>query len=199
MITKVKNLSKMAIALVAFSFILVSCKKENDTATPLSLKNEKASVSTVITTVLNGNFANPASGPAGFGTVYFNVATGEQDAVGSIDYHLLFSGTNNATITPDAGYTLKYLNTTKSLSDITTGDYAAATVVTTLGMNTGTTAANGWWNYNSTTHVVSATPNVVMFLFDGTNTYAFKCTNAAGEGTATSNRGVYTFQHGLVL
>lgn len=197
--TTIKNISKTAFALVAFSLILVSCKKESDTAAPLSAQNAKASVS-AITTVVNGNFANPASGPAAFGTVYFNLATGAQDATGSIDYHVLFSSTNNGTISPDAGYTLKYLFTTKAISLITAADYTAATQVTSLTRNTSTTATpNGWWNYNSTTHVVSATPNVVLFLNDGTTTYAFKCTNATGEGTSTSNRGVYTFQHGAVL
>lgn len=197
--TTIKTISKTAAALVAFSLILVSCKKESDTAAPLNAQHAKASVS-AITTVVNGNFANPASGPAAFGTVYFNLATGAQDATGSIDYHVLFTGTNNATISPDAGYTLKYLSTTKALSLISASDYAAATPAATLGRNTSTTATpNGWWDYNSTTHVVTATPNIVLFLFDGVTTYAFKCTNAAGEGTATSNRGVYTFQHGAVL
>ena len=199
MITKIKTLSKTVIALVVFSFVLASCKKEDDSIAPLDVQNESAVVGTINTTVVNGNYGNPASGPAAFGTKYFNIATGAQDSVGVIAYHLLFTSTNNGTISPRSGYTLKYLNTTKALSAIAPADYTAATTVTSLTRNTSTTTtANGWWNYDLTTHVVSATPNVVLFVRVGTVTYAFKCTNAAGQGSATSNRGVYTFQYGVV-
>ncbi|OWK69609.1 hypothetical protein [Pedobacter sp. AJM] len=199
----IKNISKAVFALALFTLVFTSCKKENDTTGPLSLKGAKASVSSVADTIV-GRWGNPRSGGAAFGTVYANVITGAQDTVGSIAHQLLFSSHNNSTISPASGYTLSYLNTTKALSAIDASDVASATTVSSLGIATTSNAANtsltanGWLIY-STGGTVAAVQNLVVFVSDGSTTYALKFSSAVGEGTSTHNRGVYYFDRGTVL
>ena len=195
----IKNISKSIIALAAVSLIFSSCQKENNNPSPLAVQNEKAVVNPINTRVINGNYGNPALGPAAFGTRYVNIYTGAQDSVGTVAYNLRLTSTNNGTIAAKSGYTFKYLVTTTALGSISAANYATATTVTSWGQNTSTTSTpNGWWNYNSTTHVASPVANMVLFVNDGANTYAFKATAIAGQGSATSNRAVYTFQSGIV-
>ncbi|MFC6102424.1 hypothetical protein [Olivibacter domesticus] len=195
----INNLTK-GIAFLVLTFFIVSCDKKNDDAANLSLNNETAVVDPVNSVVVTGNYGNPASGPAVFGTVYLNLSTGATNTTGTGTWHVRFTSTNNSTIFPASGYTLKYLpNYTGDLADIDLSHYNAATTVSSLGRNTSTTSTpNGWWGYNETTHVVEKVNNVVLFASNGTTTYAFQATNAVGEGTATNNRGVYTFNYGIV-
>ncbi|MEH6308614.1 hypothetical protein RYH73_23380 [Olivibacter sp. CPCC 100613] len=196
----ISNLTK-GLCLGILAFIAVSCDKKNDDAANLSLNNETADVSPVNSTVVTGNYGNPASGPSSFGTVYLNLATGTTNTTGTGTWHVRFSGTNNLTINPASGYTLKYTpGYTSSLATINLDNYDDATTASSLGLNTaGTGAENGWLNYNITTHTVSKVNNFVMYVSNGTNTYAFQATNAVGEGNDTGNRGVYTFSYGPVI
>ncbi|WP_134091690.1 hypothetical protein [Olivibacter sp. XZL3] len=182
------------------AFLAVSCDKENDDAANLSLNNETAVVAPVNSTIVTGNYGNPASGPGSFGTVYLNLATGVTNTTGTGAWHVSFSGTNNLTINPASGYTLKYTaGYTSPLATIGLSNYSSATTASSLGLNTATTGANGWLNYNISTHVVTHVPNFVMYVSNGTSTYAFQATNAVGEGNDTGNRGVYTFSYGPVI
>lgn len=206
--TKIKNVIKGSFLLMAFSLVIFSCKKDNDVAGTLSVPDESAVVVPTLADTIRGRWGNPASGPGAFGTVYYNVATGAQDTVGSITYNLTFTGNNNTIIGKANGSdTLKYLNTTTALVNISFNDYYNnATTVNTFSQNTvtddlnATLTANGWWNYNSTTHVVSYTRNIVVFYraAGSSNIYAFKFNGAWGEGTSTLNRGVYALRRGRV-
>ncbi|MGF7041895.1 hypothetical protein [Mucilaginibacter lappiensis] len=211
MISIIKNLSKTAIAVIAVSIAFTSCTKDNsDSSKPLTATNQSATVTGITTTLLTGNYGSPTPAPGVYGTKYLNIATGAQDSTGTITYHLTFTSTNNLAIAPKAGagYTFKYLNTTKSLATVNNADYTAATTVatgSTLNLNTLTDSlntglgANGWLNYNSTTHAVNYTHNIVLFIRVGTTTYAFQCYAAAGQGTATLNRGRYWFRRGTLI
>ncbi|SEO83521.1 hypothetical protein SAMN05192574_1149 [Mucilaginibacter gossypiicola] len=206
--TIVKNISKTVLVVLAASVAFTSCKKDSSSnVNPLKASNQTASVSPT-NTLLYGNWGNPTPAPGTFGTRYFNLSTGAQDSTGTIAYHLTFTSTNNLLIKPRSGATLKYLNTTKAFSALDASDLAAATTVTAttgIGLNTvsdslnTTLNANGWLNYNITTHVVSYTHNVVFFLTQGTTTYAFKATASSAQGTATSNRGLYWFDRGVLV
>ena len=205
--TKINTVIKGSFLLMAFSLVMFSCKKDNDVAGTLSVPDESASVVPSFADTIRGRWGNPASGPAAFGTVYYNVATGAQDTVGSITYNLTFTSTNNSTIAKaNSTDTLRYLNTTTALVNISLSNYAGATPVTTFGQNTvsdslnTTLTANGWWNYNSTTHVVNYTRNVVIFYraAGSSNIYAFKFNGAFGQGGSTLNRGVYALRRGRV-
>lgn len=190
MTIKIKNIAAVILFTISASIAFTSCKKDNNKAVTPPAKVDTATI------IVNGNYDNPAKGPAAFGTKYVNISTGAQDSVGTVSYNLLFTSNNNANIAPASGFTLKYLITTTALASITTTDYdnASAQTITTFGMNTSATATpNGWWNYNTTTHAISPVPNIVFFLSDGTHIYAFQCTSILGQGSATSNRGVYYF------
>jgi hypothetical protein len=206
---KIKNVVRGSFLVAALSFAIVACKKDNDVVAPLSLPDESASVPVSFADTIRGRWANPASGPMVFGTVYYNVITGAKDTTGGISYNLRFTGFNNSTInkaTATSTDTLRYLNTTTPLALISLSQYASATAVTTLGQNTTTNAANtslnanGWWTYDTTTHQVTYTQNVVVFYraAGSANIYAFKFNGAWGEGIATLNRGVYALRRGRV-
>lgn len=191
------------LTLSVLAFLAISCDKKNDDAANLSLNNETATVAPVNSTVVTGNYGNPnpvTGGPATYGTVYLNLATGATNTTGTGTWHVRFSGTNNLTINPASGYTLKYTASyTSPLATIALSNYNSATTASSLGLNTATTGANGWLAYNTTTHVVTHVPNFVMYVGNGTTTYAFQATNATGDGDNTSNRGVYTFSYGRVI
>jgi hypothetical protein len=209
MISIIKNLSKTAFAVLAVSIALTSCQKDNSSSTkPLTVTNQSATVSSISTTLLTGNYGSPTPSPGVYGTKYLNIATGAQDSTGTIAYHLTFTSTNNLAIAAASGYTLRYLNTTKALAAINVADYTAATTVatgSTLGLNTvsdslnTTLTANGWLNYNRTTHVVNYTRNVVLFLNTGSATYAFQCYASDGQGSSTLNRGRYWLRRGTLV
>lgn len=207
--TIIKNISKTTFVVLAASMAFAACKKDNNSnVAPLSTKNQTASVPSYTNTLLYGNWGNPTPAPGTFGTKYFNLINGAQDSIGTSLYHLTFSSTNNLLIKPRSGATLKYLNTTKSFSDLTTTDYNNATTVvaaTGLGLNTvadslnTTLTANGWLNYNITTHQVNYTHNVVLFLNYNSTTYAFRATASGAQGTASLNRGLYWFDRGVLV
>jgi len=191
------------LTLSVLAFLAISCDKKNDDAANLSLNNETATVAPVNSTVVTGNYGNPnpvTGGPATYGTVYLNLATGATNTTGTGTWHVRFSGTNNLTINPASGYTLKYTASyTSPLATIALANYNSATTASSLGLNTATTGANGWLTYDNVEHVVAHTPNFVMYVGNGTTTYAFQATNATGDGDNTSNRGVYTFSYGRVI
>ena len=195
MILTFKNISKLTFLILSASIAFTSCKKDNNKSVTPTSKIDTATI------VVNGNYGNPALGPNAFGTRYVNISTGAQDSVGTVSYDLLFTSNNNANVAPAAGFTLKYLITTTALAKITSTDYnsSSAQTVTTWGQNSSaTTTPNGWWNYNATTHAIVPVPNMVFFLSDGTHIYAFACTSILGQGSATSNRGVYYFLRNII-
>ena len=200
----IKTSAKSFLVVALFALAFTSCKKDRDieTSTPLSLQGAKAAVASVADTLI-GNYGNPSAGPFTYGTVYADIITGAQDNDGDIDYHLLFSGFNNSTINPASGYTLKFLNSTKSLSAIGVSDFNNATPIPSLGLNFTSDAANttqtatGWLNYG-TGGKVAAVKNFIIFVSDGDTIYALKFNNAVGEGTGSNNRGVYYFDRGVV-
>lgn len=207
--TIVKNISRTALVVLAASVAFTSCKKDSSSnVNPLKANSQTASVPTINNTLLYGNWGSPTPLPGTYKTRYFDLSSGGQDSTGTVAYQLTFTSTNNLLIKPKAPFTLRYLNTTKAFSALDTADYNHATPVvaaTGFGLNTTSDStnvsgtANGWLNYNSTTHVVTYTHNVVMFLRAGTTTYAFQATNAAGEGGASLNRGKYWFNRGVVV
>jgi hypothetical protein len=193
---------------LAASMLIVSCQKTNDAKAPLTLNNERASVPTQAADTIWGNYANPAGGPGGFGTVYWNVITGAQDHSGSITHNLQFSSYNNGNLSKsNSNDTLRYLNTSTALGSIAISDYNSATPITTyLGQNTATNAANtsyganGFWNYDDILHTATNTQNVVIFFRaqGSSSIYAFKFNNVWGEGPPSLNRGVYALRRGEV-
>lgn len=209
--TNFKNISKATIAIVVIALAFTACKKDsNNSVSPLSATKQTASVPSYTNRLLYGNWGSPTPPPGDYKTRYFNLATGAQDSTGtSGPYHLTFTSTNNLLMKPYGPTdTLRYLNTS-NYSTLKLADYYSATVVsrsvglglnsTTDSLNT-TKAANGWLNYDLTTHVVHYTHNVVLFLRDHTTgtIYAFRATAADGKGNASLNRGLYWFDIGVL-
>lgn len=205
----IRNFVRITFAVIALSFILASCKKENDTSSPLSLKNAKATVSPAADTLV-GNWGNPippTGGPATYGTVYANLVTGAQSASSSgFTHHLFFNSYNNSVINPATGYSLRYLNTTTALSSISLSDYTNAVPVTSLGESSTTDPANadlnatGWYTYQPEGDI-AVVENLIIFVRNNSTgvTYAVQFTDAEGQGVAVNNRGVYWFNRGQVL
>jgi hypothetical protein len=196
---------KSGLAVVAFAVLAVSCSKDKAVA-PASndaTANSKLSVNTVSpinTYTITGRYGNPASGPAVYGTVYVNLATGAQDTLSNtVGANVLFTSTNNSVIQVPAGYTLKFLyNTSKTLATLKTSDFAAAAVAS-VGRNTSTTATpNGWYNYVIPAGVTPISGVYVLITPPSGNSYALQVTAAVGQGSATSNRGVYTIKSGVI-
>lgn len=201
-----KNAARFTLIAITAAIVFASCKK-SDSVSPLNTQGQATVAPVFANDTVFGNYGNPASGPSAFGTVYWNLSTGVSYSTPPSVYHVLFTSTNNLNMGPASGYTLKYYNTTTPLGNLDMSDYAdsATTVTTSLGLNSASDStnsslnANGWLNYDITTHQVVATHNVVLFLSTGSAVYAFQCTKAIGQGTDTSNRGVYVFSRGTVI
>ena len=197
---------KSGLAVVAIAVLAVSCSKDKG-ATPAgsdAAANSNLSVNAVPvsnTYTITGRYGNPASGPAVYGTVYVNLATGAQDTLSNtVGANVLFTGTNNSVIQVPATYTLKYLyNTSKTLTTLKTSDFTSVAAVTNVGRNTSTTATpNGWYNYVVPAGVTPISGIYILVTPASGNSYAMQITGAVGQGSATSNRGVYTIKTGVI-
>lgn len=206
----ITRITRGSLATLALASLMVACQKNNDTpASPgLSISGRTAVVNTITSQTIYGIYGDPSVGASDFGIVYYNIATGAQDSTGNnISANLTFSGFDNGTIGKvSSADTLKVLNTYTAYGSLTLkAYYDSAQAVSSYGMNTGSTAsnpspftANGWWNYNATTHFPQPTSNVAVFFRPaGSSTiYALQLTGATGEGIASYNRGVFTFSRG---
>ena len=196
---------KSGLAVVAIAVLAVSCSKDKGAAPASSeaAANSKLSVNAVPvsnTYTITGRYGNPASGPAVYGWVYVNLANGSQDTTASFPgVNAIFTGTNNSVIQVPSGYTLKFLyNTSKTFGSLKISDFAAAAVAS-VGRNTSTTATpNGWYNYVIPAGVTPISGVYLLITPTTGNSYALQITGAVGQGSATSNRGVYTIKTGVI-
>ncbi|WP_126974041.1 hypothetical protein [Gynurincola endophyticus] len=199
--------SGMTMLFLASIISIVSCKKSNEVESSLSLNNEVAAVVINYSDTVVGNYANPASGPGAYDTVYFNAINGTSSSTLPFTHHIIFYGYNNGVIyKANAGDDFRYLNTDDPITSMTPTDFSNATAVPTgFSENTATDddndppAANGWWNYNRTLRQVVATKNVIFFYraaAPGSSIYAFRVVQAYGLGTATWNNGNYWIEGG---
>ncbi|WP_183559746.1 hypothetical protein [Mucilaginibacter sp. SP1R1] len=200
------NTLKATVVIASIAIMAVSCSKDNS-AKPQSAAadNTKVSVNAVPTSntyTVTGRWGNPASGPTVYGTVYVNLANGAQDTTSNtVGANVLFTGTNNSVVKVPTGYTVKYLydNTgTKTFAGLKISDFTAAAVAS-VGQNTGGSTPNGWYNYVIPGGVTPIAGFYLLVTNTTTNVnYALQFTAAAGQGTATNNRGVYTIKTGVV-
>ncbi|MBB6107950.1 hypothetical protein SAMN05421821_101135 [Mucilaginibacter lappiensis] len=194
---------KSTAAIAAVAILAVSCTKDNSTKLQSSSADSKLSVSAVPssnTYTITGRWGNPASGPAVFGTVYVNLATGAQDTTSNtVGANVLFTSTNNSVVKVPTGYSLKYLyNTSATFSALKISDFTAAAVAS-VGQNTGGTTPNGWYNYVVPGGVTPISGFYLLVTNTTTNVnYVIQFTGAVGQGTATNNRGVYTIKTGII-
>lgn len=198
--TKFASFLKTSVAVAAIAILAVSCKKDSETAAPLTAKNKTAEVTGISSSTITGRWGNPALGPAVFGTVYFNLTTGAQDTVGtSGPYDVHFTSSNNSVVQVPSGYTLKFLyNTSIAFADLKVSDFTGS-AVGGVGRNTATApAVNGWYNYVIPAGVTPITGAYILITDNSSNTYALRFVSATGQGTATNNRGVYGIEYGAI-
>jgi hypothetical protein len=194
---------KSGLAVVAFAVLAASCSKDKAVAPASANSDSKIAVNAVpvsSTYTVTGRYGNPASGPAVYGSVYVNLANGAQDTTASFPgVNAIFTSTNNSVIQVPSGYTLKFLyNTTKTFASLKISDFAAAAVAS-VGRNTSTTATpNGWYNYVVPAGVTPISGVYLLITPPSGNSYALQITGAIGQGSATSNRGVYTIKTGVI-
>lgn len=98
-------------------------------------------------------------------TYYFSLEDNEGGSSTSFD--LEFTGTANGNIYPGSGSTLAYVD--KAFSAVTASDYNSANEKTYFGYNT--TGSVGWYNYNISTHIVTAVADRTMILKNGSDYY----------------------------
>ncbi|MDN5288816.1 MAG: hypothetical protein JWR38_5090 [Mucilaginibacter sp.] len=195
---------KSGVAVAAIAILAVSCQKDNKVTPESTTTASKLSVNAVPTSntyTVTGQYADPAQGPAGYGTIYVDLATGTQGTSSFAAADVLFTSTNNSVIQTISGSTLKYLyDTNKTFATLKISDFASATAVTSIGRNTSTdvNAPNGWYNYVQPGGVTAIGTFYILVTPSLGSPYALQVTAAAGDGTATSNRGVYTIQTGVI-
>lgn len=197
--TKFASLLKTSVAVAAIAILAVSCKKETENATPLATQNKTAAVTGISSATINGRWGNPASGPAAFGTVYFSFS-GAQDTVGTAGpYDVLFTSTNNSVVQVPAGYTLQFLyNSNIAFADLKISDFTSP-AVSSVGRNTAVApVVNGWYNYVIPAGVTPITGAFILVTTNLGDTYALRFVSAVGQGSATSNRGVYGIEYGAI-
>lgn len=190
---------KSGLAIMAIAALASACRKENDSSlAPLEQKDELAAVPVRTSTVITGNFGNPAD-PSTYGTLYLNLATRAISSTPS--GHVAFTSTNNSFVQPRPGYTLRYVVTTVPFANLKITTFPSANTSNSLGMNTAGSGnpPNGWYNYIPPGGV-TIIPNFYILVTPtaGGTSYAFKFTNVTSEGTATNNRGIYTIQGGVI-
>ncbi len=192
--------SVAAVAVIAIA--AASCTKESAAPEPTSA-NSKLSVNavpSVATYTINGRYGNPFLGPANYGTVYVNLTNGDQDTTATfsgVDVH--FTSTNNSVIQAPSGSTLKLLYApSKSFATLKISDFPTTTV-TSVGRNTSLTSTpNGWYNYAAPGGVNEIPGFYILVTPASGSPYALQVVDAAGDGSATSNRGVYTIETGII-
>ncbi|MGN8068469.1 hypothetical protein [Mucilaginibacter sp. 22184] len=197
---------KSGVAVVAIAVLAVSCSKDKGVAPANNdaSANSKLSVNAVPTSntyTVTGTYANPAQGPAGYGTIYVDLATGAQSTSSFTAADVLFTSTNNSVIQTISGSTLKYLYApTKTFASLKISDFAGITAVASIGRNTSTdpNAPNGWYNYVQPGGVTAIANFYILVTPASGSPYALQVTGATGDGTATSNRGVYTIKTGVI-
>lgn len=198
--TTFASLTRTFVALSAIAVLAVSCKKDSETAPPLQAQRQTAAVG-VSSATITGRYGNPALGPASFGTVYLNLTTGAQDTVGSAGpYDVYFTSTNNSVVQVPSGYTLKFLYNTSisSFSVLKTSDFTGSNVAS-VGRNTATApAVNGWYNYAVPGGITAIPGAYILITNPNSETFALRFTSATGQGSATSNRGVYGIEYGAI-
>ncbi|MGO3161931.1 hypothetical protein [Sphingobacterium sp. JB170] len=157
------------------------------------LKHVKISL-TAWSVTLEGNWGNPALGGGDYGTIYFNIVNGTQGETSGAGRQLKFDSYNNSFISPASGsFTLQYSDDT-AFDDVTSSTPSTAAPYALGRKGTGTGANPiGWYEYTEG-GIVSLVEDFVMYVSDGTNTYAFAATGYQANGTATNNQGIYTFE-----
>ncbi len=146
-------------------------------------KKVRTSLTTYFLT-LNGNWGNPGLGGEDFGTIYFDIITGEQGALDT-GRQLIWDNFNNSYISANSG-TLKYTTTT-AFASVTSATYSGATTASSpQGMGT-------WYTYSGS-GVLVLTANYVFYIEVGGTVYAFAISGYASSGTANNNQGAYTIE-----
>jgi hypothetical protein len=202
---KFLNTVRSVTAIAAIAIVAVSCKKDASAPEASAPASTKSTITTnavpnIATYTITGRYGNPGLGPANFGTVYVDLTNGDQDTVATfagVDVH--FTGTNNSVIQVPAGSTLKTLyNPSKTFAALKVTDFTGS-AVTSVGRNTANAGItpNGWYNYQAPGGVVPISGFFILVTPPAGSPYAIQVTAAAGQGTATSNRGVYTIRTGV--
>ncbi len=139
------------------------------------------------------------------GTYYFNFT--QNDGATDANYQITFTGSASGDIKArtTGGYTLAYID--KAFASVTASDSFTAATSNTIGINsvvrpTGSTVyGNGWYNYNLTTHIVSAQAGrTLVLLQNGTPKFKFKINSLyTGETpnapVAATNYPYYSFDY----
>lgn len=195
---KLTRILQSAMALTATAMVAVSCQKNSETpASSLQLPNQVAAVSGIVTTdTIYGNWGYPAT-PSTYGTI--KVQLGGTDSIALTSF-------NNSFVQASGSYQLYYLRTTTiAFSALSTSDFVnpPGAPSSSIGLNTGGTTPNGWYNYNPSS---PGNPLLVSNFYiaavntsplGGTN-YAFYFRYAGGDGTGSPNRGKYIITKGVL-
>lgn len=139
------------------------------------------------------------------GTYYFDFSQNDGSDINA--YQITFTGSASGDIKArtGAGYSLAYID--KAFASVTASDSFTAATSNTIGINsivrpTGSTVyGNGWYNYNLTTHIVTAqTGRTLVLLQNGTPKFKFKINSLyTGETpnapVAATNYPYYSFDY----
>lgn len=140
------------------------------------------------------------------GTYYFDFS--QNDGATNANYQITFTGSASGDIKArtGAGYTLAYID--KAFASVVASDSFTAATSNTIGINAITlptggtnTYGNGWYNYNLTTHIVTAQAGrTLVLLQNGTPKFKFKINSLyTGETpnapTAATNYPYYSFDY----
>ena len=178
--TKFRSILNAAVAVTAVALIMSSCKKENEAGSPLKVQGV-ASVLACDTTqyTISSSTANPAGGT--FAPIYLNAATGAQSTSSFGAATLLLDGNTNSTVKPISGSsTIRLLNSTSAICDLTAADWTAAgSNLASVGENTAGFPANGYFYYPSPGNP-TAVSDVYVLVNDGTDIIAVKYRDIRG-------------------
>ncbi len=139
------------------------------------------------------------------GTYYFDFS--QNDGSDASAYQITFTGSASGDIKARtaAGYSLAYID--KAFASVVSSDTFTAATSNTIGINsvvrpTGSTVYGiGWYNYNLTTHIVSAQAGrTLVLLQNGTPKFKFKINSlytgeAPNAPVAASNYPYYSFDY----
>lgn len=145
--TILKPISKAAMAVIAIAVFFSACKKETENE---SLLRAQMQASVLSCDTLQYTYISDTAAPTGtFDPIYLNVATGAQSYSPFLAATVMLNANVNSTINLISGVsTIKYLNSSTAICDLTVSDWNNATDTTSLGKNTnGSAPWNGYFHY----------------------------------------------------
>lgn len=139
------------------------------------------------------------------GTYYFDFTN--NDGAINTNYQITFTGSASGDIKARTagGYSLAYID--KSFSTVTSSDSFTAATSNTIGLNYITTpggtsgSGNGWYNYNLSTHIVTAVSGRTLILLqNSTPKFKFKINSLYSGGSpnapsSATNYPYYSFDY----